>query len=114
MTEEETNKYFDIYENYVEDLIRLDGNNPICYVRSTRTIQNQMDNYVIGSLWPRCRPGSGECGSWPRMPSLDNDPDGVIYAHIGIDYYTINVFNPKLEGKVMIISYKRGTFLDAV
>ena len=48
------------------------------------------------------------------MPSLDNDPDGVIYAHIGIDYYTINVFNPKLEGKVMIISYKRGTFLDDV
>ena len=54
MTAEETNKYFDIYENYVEDLIRLDGNNPICYVRSTRTIQDQMDNYVIGSLWPRC------------------------------------------------------------
>ena len=101
MTEEETNKYFDIYENYVEDLIRLDGNNPICYVCSTRTIQDQMDNYVIGSLWP-------------RMPSLDNDPDWVIYAKIGIDYYPINVFNPKLEGKVMIISYKRGTFLDAV
>lgn len=114
MTAEETNKYFDIYENYVEDLIRLNGNNPICYMRATRTIQDQLDNYVIGSLWPRCRPSSGELGSWPRMPSLDNDPDGVIYARIGIDYYTINVFNPKWEGKVMIISYKRGTFLDAV
>lgn len=114
MTEEETNKYFDIYENYVEDLIRLNGNNPICYIRSARTIQDQIDNYVIGSLWPRCSPSFGECGSWPRMPSLDNDLDGVIYAHIGIDYYTINVFNPKWEGKVMIISYKRGTFLDAV
>lgn len=114
MTAEETNKYFDIYENYIEDLIRLDGKNPICYVRSIRTIQDQMDNYVVSSLWPRCRPGSEECGSWPRMPSLDNDPDRVIYAHIGIDYYAINVFNPKWEGKVMIISYKRGTFLDAV
>ena len=114
MTEEETNKYLDIYENYVEDLIRLDGNNPNRYVRSARTIQDQIDNYVVGSLWHRCSPGSEECGLWPRMPSLDNDPDGVIYAHIGIDYYTINVFNPKWEGKVMIISYKRGTFLDAV
>lgn len=114
MTEEETNKYFDIYENYVEDLIRLDGNNPICYVCSTRTIQDQMDNYVIGSLWPRCSPGSEECGLWPRMPSLDNDPDGVIYAHIERGRYLINVFNPKWEGKVMAIVYKRGTFLDAV
>ena len=114
MTEEETNKYFDIYENYVEDLIRLDGNNPICYVRSTRTIQDQMDNYVIGSLWPRCSPGSEECGLWPRMPSSDNDPDGVIYAHIERGRYLINVFNPKWEGKVMAIVYKRGTFLDAV
>ena len=25
MTAEETNEYLDIYENYVEDLIRLDG-----------------------------------------------------------------------------------------
>ena len=38
MTAEEINKYFDIYENYVEDLIRLDGKNPTRYVRSTRTI----------------------------------------------------------------------------
>ena len=114
MTAEETNKYFDIYENYVEDLIRLNGNNPICYMSSTRTIQDQLDNYVIGSLWPRCRPSSGECGSWPRMPSLDNDPDGIIYAHIERGHYLINVFHSKWEGKVMIIEYKRGTFLDAV
>lgn len=113
MTAEEINKYLDIYENYVKDLIILDGNNPNLYVRSTRTIQDQLYNYVIGSLWPRCSPSSGECGSWHRMPSLDNDPDGVIYARIGIDYYTIDVFNPKWEGKVMIILYERGTFFDA-
>lgn len=114
MTAEEINKYLDIYENYVEDLIRLDGNNPNRYVRSTRTIQYQPDNYVVGSLWPRCRPGSEECGLWPRMPSLDNDPDGIIYAHIDSGRYLINVFHPKWEGEVMIIAYKRNTFLDAV
>lgn len=114
MTAEETNKYFDIYENYVEDLIRLDGKNSTRYVCSTRTIKDQIDNYVVGNLWPRCSPGSEECGLWPRMPSLDNDPDGIIYAHIDSDRYLINVFHPKWEGKVMVILYKRSIFLDAV
>lgn len=114
MTARETVKYFDIYENYVKDLIRLDGDNPAFYSCSTKTIQAQIDNYVIGSLWPRCSPGSEECGLWPRMPSLDNDPDGVIYAHIDDSRYLINVFNPKWEGKVMAIAYKRDTLLDAV
>lgn len=113
MTAEETNKYFDIYEKYVEDLIRLDGKNPACYVRSTRDIQDQGDNYVIGNLWPRCSPGSEECGLWPRLPSLDNDPDGIIYAMVERSRYVINVFNPKWEGRVMVIVYRRSTLLDA-
>lgn len=114
MTAEETNKYLDIYENYVKDLIRLDGKNPTCYVCSTKTIQDQRDNYVVGNLWPRCSPGSEECGLWPRLPSLDNDPEGIIYVKIERSCYLINVFNPKWEGRVMAIVYRRSTLLDAV
>lgn len=114
MTAEETNKYLDIYENYIKDLIRLDGKNPDCYVRSKRDIQDQSDNYVIGNLWPRCSPGSEECGLWPRLPSLDSDPDGIIYVTVGGNCYLINVFNPKWEGRVMVIMYRQSSFLDAV
>lgn len=113
MTAEETNKYLDIYENYIKDLIRLTGKNPDCYVRSERDIQDQSDNYVVGNLWPRCRPGSEECGLWPRLPSLDDDPDGIIYAMVARSRYVINIFNPKWEGRVMVIVYRRSSSLDA-
>lgn len=105
MTVEEINKCLDVYENYIKELIRLDGNNPNIYHCSTRTIKKQTDNYVIGNLWPRCNPYSGECERWQRVPNLDSVPDGVVYIYAWDGKYIINAFCPKWKDSVVIIRY---------
>lgn len=105
MTVGEINKYLDIYENYIKELIRIDGNNPNLYRCSVKTIKEQNDEYVVGNLWPRCNPNSEECERWERVPNLDSVPDGVIYIYAWSGEYVINAFCPKWEGNVMIIRY---------
>lgn len=105
MSAEEINKYLDIYENYIKDLIRLNGDNLNVYHCSTKTIKKQNDNYVIGNLWPRVNANSEECEQWPRVPNLDDEPDGLVYLCVYGLGYTINVFHPKWSDSVMIIGY---------
>lgn len=114
MTADETNKYFNIYENYIKDLIRIRGDNPAHYSCSTRNITDSDDDYTVGGLWPRYNPFSKDCDLWPRLPSLDNDPNGLIYMKMDNNYYIINVINPMWENKIMIISYRRSNLSDSV
>lgn len=107
MTTEEMNEYFNIYENYIKELIRLNADNPDRYRCTARRIEAQGDSYVLGGLWPRCNTDSEECERWPRMPNLDNERDGIVYLHCCEGDYVINAFLPKWEGNVMIIRYSR-------
>lgn len=105
MTTKEINRYFDIYEDYIKKLISLDGNDPSHYRCIAKRMQWQDDNYVVGGLWPILKYGSEECERWPRVPNVDGEHETLVYLCSRKVSYVINVFNPKFEGRVMIIAY---------
>lgn len=102
-------EYINIYKRYVKTLILSDGNNPDMYACNVERIEEQSENYGIGFLWPTADNDEHECGYWPRLPNIEEEPSGIIYKYISSDNssYLINVFSPKWDGRVLIVRFTR-------
>ncbi len=110
-------EYISIYKEYVRKLIASDGNNPAEYNCTYQRIDEQREEYKIGFLWPTADGGTHECGYWPRLPNIEEEPSGIIYKYISTDgenTYLINVFSPKWFNRVLIVRFVRDSMLCAV
>lgn len=107
-------KYINIYKEYVKGLIINDGGNPANFKCTLQRIDKQGADYKIGFMWPTA--DGDECGYWPRLPSIKEEPSGIIYAprrNEGGRTYIVNVFSHKWPNRVLIVRFDYFDILSA-